>query len=80
MSEFIERINESVSIAKDNYLAAKTVQAHNANKNRRPEPEYKVGDKVMLDSTNIRIRIKKNGRSEILFTFSRTIQDHRSEA
>src|SRR5205814_10581802 len=63
VSEFIERINESVAIAKDNHLAAKTVQAHNANKNRRPEPEYKVGDKVMLDSTNIRNRIKKNGRS-----------------
>ena len=43
--------------------AAKTVQAHNANKHRRPEPKYKVGDKVMLDSRNIRHRIKKNSRS-----------------
>ena len=43
--------------------AAKTVQAHNVNKHRRPEPNYKVGDKVMLDLRNIRHRIKKNGRS-----------------
>ena len=63
VSDFIERINESVDIAKDNQLAAKTLQAHNANKHRRPEPDYKVGDKVMLDSRNIRHRIKKNGRS-----------------
>src|SRR5437868_7318146 len=63
VTEFIERINESVAIAKDNHLAAKTVQAHYANKHRCPEPKYKVGDKVMLDSRNIRHRIKKNGRS-----------------
>jgi len=63
VAEFIERINESVAIAKDNHLAAKTVQAHHANKHRRPEPKYKVGDKVMLDSRNIHHRIKKNGRS-----------------
>ena len=44
-------------------MTAKTVQAHNANKHRRPEPNYKVGDKVMLDSRNIRRRIKRNGRS-----------------
>ena len=36
VTEFIERINESVAIAKDNHLAAKTVQAHYANKHRRP--------------------------------------------
>jgi len=63
VAEFIERINESVAIAKDNHLAAKTVQTHNANKHRRPEPKYKVGDMVMLDSRNIRHRLKKNGRS-----------------
>ena len=63
VAEFIERINESVAIAKDNHLAAKTVQTHNANKHRRPEPKYKVGDKVILDSHNIRYRIKKTGRS-----------------
>jgi hypothetical protein len=63
VAEFIERINESVAIAKDNHLAAKTVQTHNANKYRRPESKYKVGDMVMLDSYNIHHRLKKNGRS-----------------
>ena len=63
VTEFIQQINESVAIAKDNHLAAKTVQAHNANKHRCPKPKYKVGDKVMLDSCNICHRIKKNSRS-----------------
>ena len=63
VTAFIERIHESVTIAKDNHLAAKTVQAHHANKHRRPDPKFKVGDKVMLDSRNIRHRLKKNGRS-----------------
>jgi len=63
VAAFIERVNQSVAIAKDNHLAAKTVQAHHANKHRRPEPKFKVGDKVMLDSRNIRHRLKKNGLS-----------------
>ena len=63
VAEFIERINESVAIAKDNHLAAKTVQAHNVNKHRRPEPTYKVGEKVLLDSCNIHHRLKRQGRS-----------------
>src|SRR5947207_15422634 len=63
VADFIERINESVAIAKDNHLTAKTVQARNANKYKSPESKYKIGDKVMLDSINIRHRIKKNGPS-----------------
>jgi len=61
--KFIKRINELIIIAKDNHLTAKITQTHYANKHRRPEPKYKVGDKVMLDSRNIRQRIKKDGRS-----------------
>jgi hypothetical protein len=35
VADFIKQINESVDIAKDNHLTAKTSQAHNANKHRR---------------------------------------------
>ena len=60
ITEFIEQITESVAIDEDNHLAPKTVQAHYTNENRRLEPKCKVGDNVMLDSYNIRHRIKKN--------------------
>ena len=67
VADFIERINESVTIAKDNHLIAKTIQTQQANKSRRPEPEYKVGDRVMLDSRNIRRLLKSKNRSDKFF-------------
>jgi hypothetical protein len=67
VKDYIDRIMESIAIAKDNHITAKTVQTRNANKSRRPDPAYKVGDMVMLDSRNIRRRIKKNGRSAKLY-------------
>jgi hypothetical protein len=67
VADFIERINESIAIAKDNHLTAKTIQTQQANKSRRPEPEYKVGDRVMLDSRNIRRRLKAKNRSAKFF-------------
>ena len=63
VSNYVDKISQSISIAKDNHLVAKTVQTRNANKSRRPDPLYNVGDLVMLDSANIRRRIKKNGRT-----------------
>ena len=64
---YIDRIMESISIAKENHITAKTIQTRNANRSRRPDPIYKAGDMVMLDSRNIRRRIKKNGRSAKLY-------------
>jgi len=64
---YIDRIMESIAIAKDNHITAKTIQTRNANRSRRPDPIYKVGDMVMLDSRNIRRRITKNGRSAKLY-------------
>src|SRR5437667_4951543 len=56
---YIDRIMESISIAKDNHVTAKTIQTRNANRSRRPDPIYKVGDMAMLDSRNISRRTKK---------------------
>jgi len=67
VKDYVDKIMESISIAKDNHITAKTIQTRNANRSRRPEPIYKVGDMVMLDSTNIRRRITKNGRSAKLY-------------
>ena len=49
VSEYLDRITESIAIAKDNHLAAKTTQARYANQSRREEPQYKVGQLVMLN-------------------------------
>jgi len=67
VKNYIDRITESIAIAKDNHITAKTIQTRNANRSRRPGPIYRVGDMVMLDSRNIRRRIKKNGRSAKLY-------------
>ena len=63
VTSYVDRIAQSISIAKDNHLVAKTNQTRKANRSWRPDPDYKAGDMVMLDSRNIRRRIKKNGRS-----------------
>src|SRR5947207_4895199 len=63
MKNYIDRIMKFIAIAKDNHIATKTIQTRNANKSRRSDSIYKVDDMIMLDSRNIRHRIKKNDRS-----------------
>ena len=63
VTELLEQISESIAIARDNHLAAKTVQTRNVNRKRRQEPKWKVGDMVMLSSHIIRKRLKQKGRS-----------------
>jgi len=63
LDQILERIDNAVAVAKDNRLTAKTNQIKYANKSRREEPVYKVGDLVRLDSRNIRKRLKKDGKS-----------------
>jgi hypothetical protein len=78
VAEFIRCINESQAIAKDGHLIAKTVQTRHANKKRRKQPHCKEGDYVLLDSENIRKRIKKDGRAYQLMAW--TIQDYQGMA
>jgi hypothetical protein len=63
VSEFLERIYESTQVAKDSHIVAKTRQAIQSNKDRREEPQYTIGDKVYLDTRNIRLKVKQKGRS-----------------
>ena len=63
LAQIQERIDEAIAIAKDNRLVSKTTQIRYANQGRTEEPVYNVGDKVMLDSRNLRKRLKKAGKS-----------------
>ena len=63
VANYIEKVQESIAIARDNHTVAKTKQTTNANKHRREEPDYKVGDQVYLNTKNLRLLIKRKGRS-----------------
>jgi len=65
--DFLERINESVQLAKDHHVIAKIRQAMQANRRRRPEPNYQVGDLVYLNTGNLHLRIKQQRRSVKFF-------------
>ena len=59
VTEFLEKIDESIQLAKDHHIIAKTHQATRANRRRRAEPNYQVGDLVYLNTGNLRLRIKQ---------------------
>src|SRR5579859_4357705 len=67
VTEHLDRIIESIAIARDNHLTAKTLQTKHANKSRRADPQHAVGEMVMLDSRNLCRRIKGTGKSAKLF-------------
>lgn len=52
--ELIKKINEEVEGVKDCLPAAKISQVHQANKDRDPNPEFEVGDKVMMKTAHCR--------------------------
>jgi hypothetical protein len=62
VSDFVERINESIAIAQDRHVVAKTRQATQSNKHRRAEPAYEVGDSVYLSTKNLRVKVKRQGK------------------
>ena len=63
VSEYIQRIQDSIAIARDRHAEAKTKQTTYANSKRRQEPVYKVGEKAYLETKDLRLRIKQKGRS-----------------
>ena len=63
VSDYIQRIQDNIAFARDRHVEAKTKQTTYANQKRRAEPDYKIGDKVYLETKNLRLRIKKKGRS-----------------
>jgi hypothetical protein len=63
VSDYIHCIQENIAFARDRHVEAKTRQTSYADQKRQAEPDYKVGDKVYLETKNLRLRIKKKGRS-----------------
>jgi len=63
VSDYIQRIQDNIAFARDRHAEAKTGQTTYANRKRREEPDYKVGDKVYLETKDLRLRIKQKGRS-----------------
>ena len=48
------RLQDDIHEARDNLIKAKADQAFHANKHRSPEPGFKIGDKVWLNTANRR--------------------------
>ena len=63
VSDYIQRIQYNVALARDRHAEAKTKQTTYANKKRRPEPDFKVGEKAYLETKDLCLRIKQKGRS-----------------
>jgi hypothetical protein len=63
VSDYIRAIQDNVALARDRHAEAKTKQTTYANKKRRPEPEYKEGDKAYLETKDLRLQVKHKGRS-----------------
>lgn len=63
VSDYIQRIHDNVALARDRHAAAKTKQKTYANRKRRPDPKYKVGDKAYLETKDLRLRVKQKERS-----------------
>ena len=67
VTDYLERIQNSIAIARDRHAEAKTRQIMYVNKKRRKEPKYKVENAMYLNSEHIRLVIKQKGRSAKFF-------------
>lgn len=61
----IKQLQQDVMDAQDNMLAAKTGQAHHANRHRGKEEVYEEGDLVMLSTKNRRAEYKAKGKHRV---------------
>ena len=62
-ADYIAKIKDSIVSARDRHAEAKTRQVTQANKHKREEPEYRVGDCVYMDTEHLHLGIKQKGRS-----------------
>ena len=61
--EFLDKIEDSLTVAKDQHTIAKTHQTTQTNRHRCPEPTYQLGDWVYLNTRNLCHRIKNKNCS-----------------
>lgn len=62
---FLSRLQLDILEAQDNLLAAKASQAHAANQHRVPDPQFQVGDQVMLSTKHRRHEYITNGTNRV---------------
>jgi len=67
VTDFLEKIDESIQLTKDRHVIAKTHQATQANRRRHTQLNYRVGDLVYLNTGNLHLRIKQQGHSAKFF-------------
>ena len=66
INDFVAQIDDINKHLQDEMLIAQAIQEVSANRNRRPCPQYFVGDQVFLDARNInteRLCVKLDDRS-----------------
>ena len=67
VTEFLEKIDKSIQVAKDRHIIAKTRQATQVNRRHHTEPNHREGDLVYLNMSNLHLRIKQQGHSAKFF-------------
>src|SRR5436305_7115068 len=67
VTDYLERIQNSIAIARDRHAKAKTRQIMYVNKKRRKKSKYKIEDAMYLNSEHIRLVIKQKKRSAKFF-------------
>jgi len=67
----ILRLTDDVAEARDNLLLTKVTQSFHADASRNPNPNYKVGDLVMLSTKHRRHEYKKKGKKRTAKFFPR---------
>jgi len=63
VSNYIQRIQDNITMARDRHVTIKMKQMTYANSKWCPEPEYKVGDKAYLETKDLRLYVKQKGWS-----------------
>nr|GAT44984.1 reverse transcriptase-RNase H-integrase [Mycena chlorophos] len=64
-ADVIAQLELDVAEAQENLIAAKAEQAYYANKDRGPLPDFKVGDRVLLDTKNRRRHFIASGSGRV---------------
>ena len=63
--EVINQLAQDVADAKDNLMVAKISQSYHANKNHRDDPEYEIGNSVMLSTLHQWREHKLKGEKQV---------------
>jgi hypothetical protein len=67
----IQRLTDDIAEARDNLLLTKVTQSFHADSSRSPDPNYKIGDLVMLSTKHRRHEYKKKGEKRTAKFFPR---------